>query len=83
MSKISLRVRYQQIKASLLTPFSESYILFSTKNVNHSHHLSYDVPSEMFTDCVKITVFWNVTPCALIDNYQRFGGIYDLGLQDR
>jgi hypothetical protein len=37
----------------------------------------------MFAGFVKITAFRNVTPYALIDKYQHFGGIYDLDLQLR
>jgi hypothetical protein len=30
---------------------------------------------------LKIVVFWDVTPCTLVNRYQRFGGICCLHLQ--
>jgi hypothetical protein len=32
---------------------------------------------------VKTDVFWAVTPCSLLDSYQRFGGTYCLCLQSK
>jgi hypothetical protein len=36
---------------------------------------------------VKIQIFWNVTPCRLVNSYRRFGGaqclrLHDIGLLD-
>jgi hypothetical protein len=30
---------------------------------------------------MKGTIFWDVMPCSLVENYQRFGGMYSLHLQ--
>jgi hypothetical protein len=31
---------------------------------------------------MKITIFWDVTPCSLVDRYQSFGGTCCLSLQE-
>jgi hypothetical protein len=32
---------------------------------------------------IYIEVFWYITPCSLVDGYQRFGGTYCVHLMDR
>jgi hypothetical protein len=32
---------------------------------------------------VKITILWDVTPCSLVDIYERFGGTYRIYIQSR
>jgi hypothetical protein len=39
---------------------------------------------EMFSAVIiKIIIFWNVTPCSLLEMYRRFGGTFCLCYQDR
>jgi hypothetical protein len=49
-----------------------------------NHVMSYHLESEDLTAVVmKITVFWDITLCSLLNVSRRFGGTYRLHLQDR
>jgi hypothetical protein len=48
----------------------------------HCEYISQLVRFEVLTAVImKDTVFWNVTPCSLVEVYQRSGGAYCVPLQ--
>jgi hypothetical protein len=71
-------VKHLRITAGV---FSESALRVTLQDVKKVNPFSVFLSSNFEFAAIKTTVFWDETPCNLVDRYQRFGGPTFLHIQ--